>query len=101
MDTDNLSIEAYKAIMIEAERFNHDLTLAFGVNASDCANEKEFLEMAKELTTELAKLETDLLDDVFFGEIPDITKLKITLQKILTNIAEVEKMPEDKKHYDY
>ena len=31
MDTGDLSEEAYRAIMIEAEIFNHDLTLQFGL----------------------------------------------------------------------
>jgi len=30
MDTDNLSNEAYKAVIVTAEVFNHDLTLHFG-----------------------------------------------------------------------
>ncbi len=29
MDTDELSTENYKGIIIEAEKFNHDLTLQF------------------------------------------------------------------------
>ncbi len=43
MDTDDLSQEAYKSIMIEAERFNHDLTLRFGVLSRDCNDEEEYL----------------------------------------------------------
>jgi hypothetical protein len=31
MDTDDLSREAYQAVIIEAEKFNHDLTLRFGL----------------------------------------------------------------------
>jgi len=31
MDTDDLSDKTYTAIMIEAERFNGDLTLQFGL----------------------------------------------------------------------
>ena len=29
MDTDDLSTEDYRGIIIEAEKFNHDLTLRF------------------------------------------------------------------------
>lgn len=32
MDTDELSNEAYQGIIIEAEKFDHDLTLQFGVS---------------------------------------------------------------------
>ena len=34
MDTDDLSNETYKAVIIEAEKFNHDLTLQFGILAT-------------------------------------------------------------------
>ncbi|MDQ6762709.1 MAG: hypothetical protein M3015_08780 [Bacteroidota bacterium] len=40
MDTDELSSKTYRAIIIEAEKFNHDLTLQFGVLASSCTDEK-------------------------------------------------------------
>ena len=36
MDTDDLSIPTYNGIIIEAENFNHDLTIQFGVLASNC-----------------------------------------------------------------
>lgn len=36
MDTGDLSEEEYLAIMIEAKRFNHDLTLQFGLLSCDC-----------------------------------------------------------------
>lgn len=44
MDTDELSEEAYHAIMIEAEWFNHDLTLQFGLLSYECKDENDFLE---------------------------------------------------------
>ena len=47
MDTDNLSNEFYRAVIIEAERFNYDLTLQFGVLASSCKNEKEYIKECK------------------------------------------------------
>ncbi len=39
MDTDELSIKAYKGILIEAEKLTHNLTLHYGVLAIDCENE--------------------------------------------------------------
>ena len=36
MDTDELSNEAYTAVLVEAERFHHNLTIHFGVLAGDC-----------------------------------------------------------------
>ncbi|MEA3448876.1 MAG: hypothetical protein U9Q98_10615 [Bacteroidota bacterium] len=53
MDTDNLSNETYRAVIIEAEKFTHDLTIRFGVLASSCKNEKEYLEMSEELIKEM------------------------------------------------
>jgi len=102
MDTDDLSKEAYNGIIIEAEKFNHDLTLQFGVMASSCKNEKEYLLKAKKLITEIRGLDQDDLSDLFFDElIPDRPALLITLDKILVNITEVEKIPESQRHYDF
>ena len=36
MDTAELSNEAYTAVLVEAERFHHNLTIHFGVLADDC-----------------------------------------------------------------
>ncbi len=101
MDTDELSTEAYKAIIIEAEKFNHDLTLRFGVMAGSCENEKEYLLKAKKLITAIQGLDEYHLSDMFFGSPPDKKHLLLTLQKILTNISAVEKIPEDKRHYEF
>jgi len=38
---------------------------------------------------------------MFFGSPPDKKKLHLTLEKILTNILEVEKITENKRHYDF
>jgi acyl-CoA hydrolase len=101
MDTDDLSTEAYKGIIIEAEKFNHDLTLQFGVMASSCKNEKEYFLKAKKLIKEIRGLDNDELSDIFFGSLPDRDALLSTLDKILINISEVEKIPETQRHYDY
>ena len=101
MDTDELSTEAYRGIIIEAEKFNHDLTLQFGVMASSCKNEREYLHKAKDLIKEIQELDKSDLSDMFFGSPPDKKYLLLTLKKILTNISEIEKIPEDKKHYEF
>ena len=38
MDTDDLLNEAYTLVIVEAEKFNHDLTLQFGILAYSCRN---------------------------------------------------------------
>lgn len=101
MDTNELSTEAYEGIIIEAEIFNHDLTFQFGVMASSCEDEKEYLIKAKQLIKEIQRLDKYALSDMFFGVPPDKIKLHLTLEKILTNISEVEKIPENKRHYEF
>lgn len=46
MDTDELSTETYEGV-IAVEKFNSDLALQFGLLASDCKNEEEYLNEAK------------------------------------------------------
>lgn len=101
MDTDELSTEAYKAIIIEAEKFNHDLTLQFGVMADSYENEKEYLLKAKKIIKVIGELKAYDLSDMFFGSPPDRAPLLLTLQKILSNISAVEKIPENKRHYEF
>lgn len=49
MDTDDLSRTTYKGIILEAENFNHDLTLQFGLLASDCKDDDDYLNQAEAL----------------------------------------------------
>ena len=50
MDTGDLSEEVYLAIMIEAERFDHDLTLQFGLLSYHCNDEDDFIEKIEGIT---------------------------------------------------
>ena len=101
MDTDELSTETYKGIIIEANKFNHDLALQFGLIASSCKNEKEYLMQSEGLIKEIQNLDKSTLSDMFFDSPPDKKKLHLTLEKILTNISEIKKIPENKRHYDF
>ena len=101
MDTDYLSKEAYKAVIIEAEKFCHDLTTHFGVLASSCKNEEEYLKKAKELVNEIKKLKGYQLLDAFFGNILNEKELQKILEKVLSNISEVEKIPMTKRCFDF
>ncbi len=67
MDTDDLSIPTYDGILAEAERFNHDLTLQFGVLASSCKDDNDYLNQAEEMITDwLTSKDFDIIaDDVF------------------------------------
>jgi len=88
MDTDDISTEAYRGILIEAEKFNHDLALQFGLIASSCKNEKEYLFKAKKSIKKIRELDKSDLSDMFFGLPPDKEHLLLTLKKILTNISD-------------
>ena len=101
MDTDDLSQEAYKAIMIEAERFNHDLTLRFGVLSGDCIDEEEYLDKSLLLIKKLKNAKKYQLEDIFFGNVPNTDQLNKTLDGIIENIAKVNKIPFNKRHFDF
>lgn len=42
MDTDDLSTEAFSGITIESEKFDRDLSLQFGLLASQCKDEEDY-----------------------------------------------------------
>jgi hypothetical protein len=101
MDTDELSTEAYQGILIEAENFHHDLTLEFGLLAASCEDETDYLSKAKQLIKALKRLNNSNLSDIFFDSVPTKKDLHLSLEKILTNISEVESIPENKRHFDF
>lgn len=102
MDTDDLSIPSYKGIIIEAEKYNHNLTLQFGVLASDCIDDDDYLSKAEALIKKWLK-EDDmffLIDDILFGQAVDGAAFKKTLKKILANIAEIRGTPMEQREYE-
>jgi len=101
MDTDDLSREAYDAVIIEAEKLTHDLTLNFGVLSSSCKNETEYLEKSKRLAIEIKQLDDFDLEDLLFGNILERSKLDYTLNKIISNINKVKKIPISKRKYEF
>lgn len=101
MDTDDLSNEAYQAIIVEAEKFDHNLTLYFGVLASSCKDEEDYLDKAAGLISEIRTLGQGELIDIFFGNLPDPVSLKLTLARIIENIDRVRKIPKEQRHYEF
>ena len=101
MDTDDLSQESYRAIMIEAELFNHDLTLRFGLLSGDCNDEAEYLDKSLKLIEQIKKAKKHQLENLFFGDVPNIDQLNKTLDRIKENIAKVNEIPFDKRHFDF
>ena len=101
MDTDDLSREAYKAIIIEAEKLSHDLTLHFGVLSSRCQDESEYIERSRRLAEKILVLDDYEIEDLFFGNSPPRKQLEISLMKIIRNIEELNQIPINKRHYDF
>lgn len=101
MDTDNLSNETYEAIITEAEKFDSDLTLQFGVLSNSCKDEYEYIEKAIKLIHKIKKMNEDELPDIFFGPSLDIEELHDTLDQMLENINQVNKIPFSKRHFDF
>lgn len=81
MDTDDLSRETYRAIITEAEKFNSDLTLQFGLLSDNCKDEQEFIDKSTQLINELKIADSGDLKDIFFGNVPNLTRLKKHLIK--------------------
>ena len=101
MDTDDLSEEAYRAIMVEAELFNHDLTLRFGLISGKCKNEDDFIEKSLALIKEMEKYNAMKIDAIFFGNPPKMNDFYKALKTIEKNIEKVKKVPLKKRTYPY
>lgn len=101
MDTDLLSTETYQATLVEAERFDHNLTLHFGLLSTKCKNEKEFIEKAEQMLHTFKKAKPEELLDAFFGEVPDMDEFHQTIEKIFKNLEKVKKIPYEKRHFEF
>ncbi len=99
MDTGNLSEEAYEAIMIASERFNHDLTLQFGLLSGHCKDENDFVEQSIQLIDKMIKYDKFDLDEMFYGAPPKTSVFHTTLKGILVNLKELKKTPVEKRTY--
>lgn len=86
LDTGDLTDKTYRAIMIEAEKFSHDLTLQFGLLSDKCKDEKDFITKSEILTKLLLKYDDADLEDMFFGSPPATESFHEALYKILKNI---------------
>lgn len=100
MDTDRLSEEAYTATIREAAAFHHDLPRQFGLLAGHCSDEPEYLDNCKGLIKEFKKKSHAEISDIFFDDIPKLSEFRKALDRILANIAEVAKIPIEKRHFE-
>lgn len=99
MDTDDLSIDAYEAVLVEAEKFLHELTPHFAVLAEDYENEDEYLAGCKELISEYRQLTRDELSDYFFENEPTLSAFRRALDRINKNISKVLLIPLEKRTF--
>jgi len=92
MDTDDLSDETYEAVILTAEEFNHDLTLWFALLASKCANEEEYLSKTEQTIKLWLKNKNmdNLMDEIFFGDLPGKKGFKDAISNILKNIENLK-----------
>ena len=100
MDTGDLSEEAYRAIIIEAELFNHNLTLQFGLLSYECEDENDFIEKSILLINDIRTFNEWMLEDMFFGESYDKNQLYKTLDRILVNIENYVTRMENGEFFD-
>ncbi len=102
MDTDNLSKEIYNAVIIVAEKFNHDLTLQFGLLADHCNDDNDYLIKAKNLITEWKTIGNLLQMNIFCDEFkPTKTSLERVLLEIENQIHEVFSTPIEKHKFEF
>ena len=101
MDTDDLSENAYQAVLIEAEMLHHDLTLQFGVLAGRCKTEDDYLKASKSrIISWLGESKTDvLMSQIFFDDPPAKIDFIKCLERILKNIDEVSQIPPEKREW--
>ena len=102
MDTDDLSIPTYKGIISEAEKFNHNLTLQFGVLASNCKDDNDFLNKAEALIKDWLQEQyfKYIIDGIFYDEPVNLKVFRKVLNKLLSNINETRKTPMEEREYE-
>ena len=102
MDTDDLSNETYKAVIITAEKFNHNLTLQFGVLADICLDDDDYLLKANKLIIEWRATIAETIVDIFFDVAhPTPIIFEKILLKIQKNIEKVQNIPIKKRTFEF
>jgi hypothetical protein len=101
MDTDELSNETYQAILITSEKFNHDLTSQFGLLASECNDDNDYLEKANLLILEWKSNLPEAINDIFFDTHPTIKRFEKVLSTIQQKIQKVIKIPLNKRTFEF
>jgi hypothetical protein len=102
MDTDDLSNETREAVLITAEKFNHDLTLQFGVLAGSCKDDNDYLDKAIQLINGWRQNIPFVIDFIFFDDMkPDKVLFEKILFEIEKGIQEVQRIPIKQRKFEY
>lgn len=102
MDTDELSEETYNAILITAEKFNHNLTLAFGLLSYQCSDDNDYLNKAKLLIDNMKSDLQGSINEIFFDtKKPRISTFEKVLNEIEHEIEKVIKIPIEKRKFEF
>jgi hypothetical protein len=102
MDTDELSEETYNAVLVTAEKFNHNLVLQFGLLASHCINDDDYLEKAKQVIVEWRMDLHSSINEIFFDvNKPKISTFENILSKIHSEIEQVINIPISKRKFEF
>jgi len=101
MDTDELSNETYEAILITSEKFNHNLTLQFGLLSYECTDDNDYLNKANQLILEWKGDLQNSIDEIFFDtKKPSLSSFEKILVEIKTEIEKVLDIPIEKREFD-
>lgn len=102
MDTDNLSEETYNAVIITSEKFNHNLTLQFGVLASVCSDDNDYLLKANNLIIAWKSDLANSINEIFFDTAkPKASTFEIILSNIQSQIEKVLGIPIEKRRFEF
>jgi hypothetical protein len=92
----------YKAILVAAEKFNHNLTLQFGLLASHCINDEDYLQKAKQLIVEWRMNLPNSINEIFFDvKKPKISTFESVLSEIHSGIEQVLSIPVKKRKFEF
>jgi hypothetical protein len=87
--------------LITAERFNNDLTLQFGLLASECSDDDDYLEKSLKLIKQWRQSLKQSIEYIFFDDIkPDKSSFEVVLNEIAENIEKVQKIPVSKRKFE-
>jgi hypothetical protein len=102
MDTDELSEETYKAIFMNSETFNHNLTLQFGLLANDCFDDDDYLKKANQLIIYWKKDFHNAIGSIFFDtKKPTKPAFENILLQIQKDIHKVLSIPIEKRKFEF